>query len=763
LNKNKDFIFIDDKILDYNEKDLCGIEKSFKSLKEEKDFQEMNVNKFIKRKDFFITNLIREKLGTTNTNNNNAFSSTNASNQSNSPNNVTGKIIDNTIMYENFIKNLQKNLTYNSSNEFKKKIKKIKKLFNLKDLYNTPNTEQKNINNLYCTYNHTNENIISNSDEMSLCFSKRQNFDYNKILELNEKSQIPELIDRSESENSAFADQQKRKNNYLNEIKKFIKLHLKYIYSNNINKIEKEDKIILDFIFDNINESLYDIIKFWLFEEFLSVSESDSPTIVRRYEAILNEFISRIEKQEIFRQEIFSFENLFEFLIDIPQYNEKSIDFIIKHYPLVSLFINPNLELINTDINSDNNNNFNVDQIEKESEKNDENYINYIYIIYKRMKKRLTQVNQSLVSNSNSTNPNPNISFNAEALKSNYSELLKKLRNNLLNLTLIDNEKILKSRIKYISSKIIPLGDFDEIYEFSKKQFESLMKYAETPVNKNLVLSKYGLFFYLCLSYPDYFLNDFISECPKVYNQCTKPVCEILDKIIERSNINSALSIDNLRSLVQNCAEECTNIVLLVIKNIKSEVGTEKLFKEILNFYKRNKEPIEILLMLSIKINTFFKYVYEKLKISEGNLSEEDLERIFIEINNNSKQEPIISYLKKDEKINKNYERIKLHLLENIKDKIIFYIVFFIDEFIIKKNMHINKLNIFMRFFEKISLQGNFNSERLNENLSYLLELIKQKNFSELNFFHLINYLFDYFKENSGRNIIMSKYFILKI
>jgi hypothetical protein len=720
LNKNKDFISIDDKVLDFNEKEIF-------SKKNENEFsphEEKNVNKFIKRKDLSISTLIKEKLGS-NLNNN-------SPNQTNSPNNNASKIIDNSIIYEIFIKNLKKGINFNSCDGFRKKITRMQKLFNANDANFSKNNENKN--------NGTSENI-TNLDDFST-----SNFNgHNKILELNEKSQLSELSNNEE--NCSTDNSSSKKYDFLSEMKKFIKLHVRYIYVNNITKIEKEDKIILDFIFENINEDFYEIVKFWLFKEFLSVNESDSPAVVRRYDTILNEFMLRIEKQEVFRQEFLTTENLYSFLTEIPLFNEKVIDFVVKHYSQISLPSEANL--INSTINE-----FNyVIELEREAEKNDEIYMNVIYIIYKKMKKKITQLNQLLASNLAAPNPNANVSFNAEALRSNYFESLKKLRNIILNLSNIDNEKILKAKIKFISGKIIPLGDFEEIYDFSKRQFKSLMKYAETPVNRNLVLSKYGLFFYLCLSYPDHFINDFIVECPKVYNECTKPVCDILDKIIERSNINSALSTENLRTLVQNCAEKCLNIVLLVIKIIKTEIGSEKLYKEILNYYKRNGEPIEVLIMLSVKMNIFFAYVYEKIKINEK-FNEEILDKVFNEINNNSKEDLIISYLKKEEKINQNFEAINTDLLENIKDKIIFYIVFFIEEYIIKRNIHINKLNFFMKFFEKLSNQGG--SEKFNENLNYLLELIKLKNFSEINFFQLTNYFIEYFKDNSARNIIMS-------
>lgn len=734
LNKNKDFIFIDDKNLEFNEKEIFAGQQKIKN--EILFSEEANVNKFIKRKDLFISGLIKEKLGS---NLNSAAANNNsAANQANSPNSSSSKTIDTSIPYENVIKNLKKGLSFNSCDGFRKKIKRMQKLFKASEAYSSSSKILENKANGKC-------DSISNNPEDET---------QNKILELNEKSQIAselsnELLENDESTESSSLNS--KKNNFLNEIKKFIKLHVKSIYANSVTKISKEDKLILDFIFENLNEFFYEIAKHWLFEEFLSVSEQDSPAVVRRYEAILNEFTQRIEKQEIFKQEIFTSENLFAFTTEIPQYNEKLIDFAIKHYPQLTLPSEANFTLNSSNAEA----NYAI-ELEREAEKNDELYMNVIFVLYKKMKNKINQLSQLLMINAAAPQPNANVSFNAEALKSNYFELLKKLRNVILSFSSIDNEKILKSRIKLISSKIVPLGDAEEIYEFSKRQFESLAKYAiasEMPVNKNFVLAKYGLFFYLCLNYPDHFLIDFIAECPKVYNECSKPVCDILDKIIERSYINSALSTENLRTLAQNCAENCLNIVLLVIKNIKTEIGSEKLFKEILNYYKRNGEPIEVLLMLSSKINIFFAYVYEKIKIYE-NFNEENLDKIFNEINNNSKEELIISYLKKFEKINQNFEAVSSLLLENIKDKIIFYIVFFIEEYIIKKNMHINKLNFFMKFFAKLSNQGC--SEKFNENLTYLLELIKLKNLSALNFFQLTNYLLEFFKDTSARNIITS-------
>jgi len=728
LNKNKDFILIDDKAMDFNENQIfVGNRK--------KDFcftEEVNVNKFIKRKDFFISTLIKEKLG----GNLISMSNNHAANQAHSPNSNFSKTIDNTIPYENVIKNLKKGISFNSNDGFRKKIKRMQMLFKASEVSSsTKNFEKKAIGKC---------DILSNFDTFSSSNLNSSNY---KILLLNEKSPLASEMSNAEAEKeSSTENSSEKKYNFLSEIKKFTKLHVESIYANNITKIGKEDRLIFDFIFENINEYFYEIAKHWLFEEFLSVSEQDSPAVVRRYEAILNEFTHRIEKQEVYRQEIFTIENLFSFITEIPQYNEKMIDFALKHYPQLLLPSDANFPSMNAEVN------FAI-ELEREAEKNDELFMKVIYVMYKKMKKKITQLNQLLSSNTLSPQPNSNVSFNAEALRSNYFELLKKLRNVILSLSAIDNEKILKARIKLISSKIIPLGDVEEIYDFSKKQFECLIKYTDTPVNKNFILSKYGLFFYLCLNYPDHFLIDFISECPKVYNECSKPVCDLLDKIIERSYISTALSTEKLRTLVQNCSEKCLNIVLLVIKNIKTEIGSEKLLKEILNFYKRNGEPVEVLIMLSTRINIFFASVYEKIKIYE-NYNEENLDKIFYEINNNSKEDLIISYFKKSAKNSQNLDAVSSLLLENIKDKIIFYIVFFIEEYIIKKNMHINKLNFFMRFFEKLSNQGG--SEKFNENLTYLLELIKLKNLSAIIFFHLMNYLIEYFKDTSARNIIMS-------
>jgi len=720
LNKNKDFIFIDDKVLDYNEKEIL-------SLEETKNEDEININKFIKRNDLFLNNLIKEKLG--NTFGNSVFNSTKTSNQSNSPNGSVGKIVDNTFIYENTIKNIKKRISVKSSDGFRKRILKMQNLLNLNEIYGSKNLDS--------FYNGISENI-TNLDEYS---NTNFNTSNNKNLELNEKSEISEI---SDSDNTS----QKSKQNcdFLNDIKKFVKLHIKYIYTNNLTNIEKEDKIILDFLFENINEYLYEIIKFWLYQEFLSISASSIPSVVIRFDTILNEIILRLEKQEILRHSNFTFENLYNFLSEIPQYNEKVIDFLIKHYPSVSTFNDLNFSIAEGSLNA-------TSDLEKEAEKNDELFINLIFLIYKKIKKKLLQLNQLLSSTENLQNQNTNGLFNEKALKSKYSDLLEKLKLVIFNLSSIDNEKILKARIKFISTKIFPLENKKEIHELSKRQFESLIKYTETPVNNNFLLSKYGLYFYLSFKYPDHFIKDFITECPKIYNQCTRAVCEKLDKIIERSNLK-ALSIESLINFVKNCADNCTSLVLLVMKNIKSDIGSEKLYKEILNFYHRSGKPLEILLMLSLKINNFFIYVYEKIRIFE-NFPDDNLDLIFNEINNNAKDDAILSYLKKDENINQNLEKINSLILGNIKDKIIFYIIFFIEEYIIKKTMHINKLNFFIKYLEKLSIHTG--SEKLNENLNYLLELIKLKNISDIYFFQLTNYFLDYFKDSSARKIIMSK------
>lgn len=763
FNRNNDFIFVDDKLIDFNEKKIIqknntnnedNINTTISSNFDIDEFA--NINKFIKRKDLSMNNLIREKMGnnflsihalnpnnalmpnTTNVINNNSLINQNY-NTSSSP--QQSKAIDHIILYESLIRNLKKEIFVSSSDRNKQK---IKNQLNLNRLFNSKNKIVANSDTNVNIVNHNstiiNDNLTS-LDEISNSNNKQVN-----ELELNDVSQI--------SEASQYSKKQDAKIDFLAEMRNIIKLHLKYVYLNNCLKIEKEDKIIFDFLFDNINNDFFEIAKFWLFEEFLMANNEENPGLIRRYENLLNEFIQRMEKQEIYRSEFFSFEKFYNFLTEIPQYNEKVIDLVIKFHPSyleANIYSNLNENLSTTGF-----------ETEKDLEKREENFLNlHIFIIYKKLKKKVSQINQLLsskISSAPAAVPNNQnfaiINFNMNALRSNYMESLKKIRGWVLNLSYIEHQKIIETRIRFISNKILPLGDVEEIQEYSRKQFESLMKYNDVPINKNVVLSKYGLFFYLCISYPDPFINDFIKECPKVYADCSKPVCEFLEKIIEKNFIQKTLTMDNLRYLVQNCSEKCLNIVLLIVKNFKSEIGAEKLYKEILKYYSHNGEPKEILLFLSLKINTFFMIMYDKLKICENFSDSELLEKIFNEINYNANEDTIFHYLKKDQNINANFEQIYSLLLEKIKDKIIFYILFFIEEYICKKNIQINKIVFFIKFFEKLSLQEGV--EKLNENLNYLLELITLKNLPEINFFQLINFLLEYFKERSTRNIILS-------
>ena len=701
MNRNKEFIFVDDKLFNFNENKFFDLNKKFENFYEN---EEINVNKFIKRKDMLINSLIKDKIGDISFNNLGG-SLTNSQNNipNNSPNN---KNFDNSLVYENLIKNLKKRILVSPSDSIRKKMKLIKN----------------------CYYN---IQTFTDSIEKDDLILKEDNLEYPNNLQLNEKDEMTE-----KTEDSGLSKKNKEKSDILSELKNIIKLHTKYINSSNVIKIEKEDKIILDFIFENINEDFYEISKFWIFEEYLLINEHDNPASIRRYETILNEIISRIEKQEFLKQENSFVNKIFMFLSEIPQYNEKVIDFLIKIYT----------NIFQTIIQTNEENDIELD---KEAEKKDSFYINFIFIIYKKLKKKITQINN--INNSNVIN-NDNI----KNINFTYLELQKKLRNIFLNLSVIDNEIIIKSRIKFISNKLIPLGDVDEIQEYSKKQFKMLTKYTDVPINKNFVLSKYGLYFYLCIIYPEYLINDFVIEYPKVYSECSNPVCEALEKLLQKNFINRTLNMENLRNFIQNCNENCLSLILIIIKNIKTDIGNEKLFKEIYKYYSQNGEPQEILLALSMKINLFFSFVYEKIKIYENFADTEFLYKLFYEINNNSNSDSIINYLKKDEKINQNFEQINNLLLEKIKDKVIFYILFFIEEFIIKKNTHINKLNFFMKFFEKVFSQVGI--EKLNENLNYLLELIKLKSFTEFNIFQILNYFLDYFKEKLTRNIISGKF-----
>jgi hypothetical protein len=817
LNKDKDFIKIDNKLLNYDENN-----RIFNNNNDKDDFTNKNegfleINKFIFRKELSLNAIIKEKLANNSINSNTQENFQNSEKKNSIYNNNNLKInigkekylygngldninnhnrIDNADLIENLVKNLQSEFVIFFSKDIKNKIKSefkgLQESKGIKEIKELKGVEYKILINSY-----SNNNINKTYENLNNFPIKNQSLD----LDLNEyntnNSNSSEKEEREnvnynytinniiENENENENESENLRIEYINKLKGIIKLNITNANTNNYYKIEKEDTIILDFIFEYIsNKDLFNILKFWLYQEYLTKNENESLFSLRRYDNILNEISNRIEKNEenIYNNidlynsynqinpiNSLNYQNdLFKFLTNLPNMNEKSLDLFTKNYQKSLNLLELNFYNIN---NIDNLPNF-----VRELEKKEDNFLSYVLIIYKKLKKKLefnmninsNNVNQILNINNDQIIQNEKekererekIELNRIALKSNYLDLIKKIRSFILNFNHIDNKNIIQKRIRFISEKIIPLKiDDEEIHKYSLKQFESLMRYNEDPINEVIVFGKYSLFFFLSLNYREEYLSDFIKECPKIYSNCSRAIKNEIDKKIEKNFISKIFSYENTRDLIRNCDENSYEIILMVIRSIKSDCQIERFSSEILNYYLKNGELKEIMSGMTNNIYTFFYICNDKLKIMENNINNFSyLENIFNEINTNASNEPINYYIKKD-LMNVNSNEL-IELMEKIKDKVIFYILFFIQEFIIRKNIPLNKLNSFMKLFEKISNNGI--NEKLNDNIIYLIDLIKFKKTSEYNFFQIINYFLDFFsKSKNMKNIISSKIFIL--
>ena len=497
----------------------------------------------------------------------------------------------------------------------------------------------------------------------------------------------------------------------INIFKKTIKIYSVLIRS--YDKIQfEQDNIFYKLLQKYLNKSISDfymLSSFWLNNEYLLCSEKKESEInkYKRYDIILENIVGMVNN--LLENSPLSIINnvcdFDKFISNVPLYNKAFIIFVTKFQ---KIYLDNKSDSINESLKKD----------KKKDLYNEIPFFENIKYIH------ISIINQK----------------NLVEIK-DKEEMRKILLENYLLLT--RHKKYFNAKaLEFIFNEVYNMGKFEQniIKDFGNQGFDEI-KNLNGEEDKNKIEQRF--FFYLFLCKKD---NSNIIKLPSVYKEVNQTIKDMMNPYIEK-RFKELLKQNEqyfAEKLINECSENSEEIVLLVIKNIygnpdykcEKTIEDEKLYRNIKSFYMKycpnlTKGVIEISNKIPLKdFFTKYNFVLDKIKQYETDQKPELINEIFEQINSKELNKNILE---------NNYENI-----ENITNKILFYILYYYQN--VRNEEYKYYKNLMIKFHSKklINLKnesfGNFNYE-----INILSNQLKKEN--RITLLEIFD-IYDNYKEN---------------
>ena len=497
----------------------------------------------------------------------------------------------------------------------------------------------------------------------------------------------------------------------INIFKKTIKIYSVLIRS--YDKIQfEQDNIFYKLLQKYLNKSISDfymLSSFWLNNEYLLCSEKKESEInkYKRYDIILENIVGMVNN--LLENSPLSIINnvcdFDKFISNVPLYNKAFIIFVTKFQ---KIYLDNKSDSINESLKKD----------KKKDLYNEIPFLENIKYIH------ISIINQK----------------NLVEIK-DKEEMRKILLENYLLLT--RHKKYFNAKaLEFIFNEVYNMGKFEQniIKDFGNQGFDEI-KNLNGEEDKDKIEQRF--FFYLFLCKKD---NSNIIKLPSVYKEVNQTIKDMMNPYIEK-RFKELLKQNEqyfAEKLINECSENSEEIVLLVIKNIygnpdykcEKTIEDEKLYRNIKSFYMKycpnlTKGVIEISNKIPLKdFFTKYNFVLDKIKQYETDQKPELINEIFEQINSKELNKNILE---------NNYENI-----ENITNKILFYILYYYQN--VRNEEYKYYKNLMIKFHSKklINLKnesfGNFNYE-----INVLSNQLKKEN--RITLLEIFD-IYDNYKEN---------------
>ena len=497
----------------------------------------------------------------------------------------------------------------------------------------------------------------------------------------------------------------------INIFKKTIKIYSVLIRS--YDKIQfEQDNIFYKLLQKYLNKSISDfymLSSFWLNNEYLLCSEKKESEInkYKRYDIILENIVGMVNN--LLENSSLSIINnvcdFDKFISNVPLYNKAFIIFVTKFQ---KIYLDNKSDSIN-------------ESLKKDKKKDLYNEIPFL--------ENIKHIHISITNQKNLVE-----------IK-DKEEMRKILLENYLLLT--RHKKYFNAKaLEFIFNEVYNMGKFEQniIKDFGNQGFDEI-KNLNGEKDKDKIEQRF--FFYLFLCKKD---NSNIIKLPSVYKEVNQTIKDMMNPYIEK-RFKELLKQNEqyfAEKLINECSENSEEIVLLVIKNIygnpdykcEKTIEDEKLYRNIKSFYMKycpnlTKGVIEISNKIPLKdFFTKYNFVLDKIKQYETDQKPELINEIFEQINSKELNKNILE---------NNYENI-----ENITNKILFYILYYYQY--VRNEEYKYYKNLMIKFHSKklINLKnesfGNFNYE-----INILSNQLKKEN--RITLLEIFD-IYDNYKEN---------------
>ena len=497
----------------------------------------------------------------------------------------------------------------------------------------------------------------------------------------------------------------------INIFKKTIKIYSVLIRS--YDKIQfEQDNIFYKLLQKYLNKSISDfymLSSFWLNNEYLLCSEKKESEInkYKRYDIILENIVGMVNN--LLENSPLSIINnvcdFDKFISNVPLYNKAFIIFVTKFQ---KIYLDNKSDSIN-------------ESLKKDKKKDLYNEIPFL--------ENIKHIHISITNQKNLVE-----------IK-DKEEMRKILLENYLLLT--RHKKYFNAKaLEFIFNEVYNMGKFEQniIKDFGNQGLDEI-KNLNGEEDKDKIEQRF--FFYLFLCKKD---NSNIIKLPSVYKEVNQTIKDMMNPYIEK-RFKELLKQNEqyfAEKLINECSENSEEIVLLVIKNIygnpdykcEKTIEDEKLYRKIKSFYMKycpnlTKGVIEISNKIPLKdFFTKYNFVLDKIKQYETDQKPELINEIFEQINSKELNKNILE---------NNYENI-----ENITNKILFYILYYYQN--VRNEEYKYYKNLMIKFHSKklINLKnesfGNFNYE-----INILSNQLKKEN--RITLLEIFD-IYDNYKEN---------------
>ena len=497
----------------------------------------------------------------------------------------------------------------------------------------------------------------------------------------------------------------------INIFKKTIKIYSVLIRS--YDKIQfEQDNIFYKLLQKYLNKSISDfymLSSFWLNNEYLLCSEKKESEInkYKRYDIILENIVGMVNN--LLENSPLSIINnvcdFDKFISNVPLYNKAFIIFVTKFQ---KIYLDNKSDSIN-------------ESLKKDKKKDLYNEIPFL--------ENIKHIHISITNQKNLVE-----------IK-DKEEMRKILLENYLLLT--RHKKYFNAKaLEFIFNEVYNMSKFEQgvIKDFGNQGFEEI-KNLNGEEDKDKIEQRF--FFYLFLCKKD---NSNIIKLPSVYKEVNQSIKDMINPYIEK-RFKELLKQNEqyfAEKLINECSENSEEIVIFVIKNIygnpdykcEKTIEDEKLYRNIKSFYMKycpnlTKGVIEISNKIPLKdFFTKYNFVLDKIKQYETDQKPELINEIFEQINSKELNKNILE---------NNYENI-----ENITNKILFYILYYYQN--VRNEEYKYYKNLMIKFHSKklINLKnesfGNFNYE-----INILSNQLKKEN--RITLLEIFD-IYDNYKEN---------------